>query len=176
MESHHNIELLRRLYSEAYSKSINEKNYKLPTYLEDWRETMNEIEFKFYSDIKSIGVRLYPYYPVDSIIVDFANPFVKVAVIIIYKKSNTKSIEERIKTLQKAEWTVYTLESRAVTYSAKELFNKKNPNAGLDFEDLDRETFLDFVTRFSGSNSECLLYAIRERHFDKSEDFDEIEE
>lgn len=85
MESHHNIEYLRRLYSEAYSAAIKERNNKLPTYLEDWKNTLNEIEFKFYSDIKSIGVRLYPYYPINHIIVDFANPFVRVAVIILYK-------------------------------------------------------------------------------------------
>lgn len=95
MESHHDIEQLRRLYSEAYSTAIKERNHKLPTYLEDWKKTLNEIEYKFYSDIKSIGVRLYPYYPLDNTIIDFANPFVKVAVIIRYKNLTIMQFKRR---------------------------------------------------------------------------------
>lgn len=165
MESLHNIDMLSRHYSEAYNEAVKKKVYKLPSYLEDWKKTLNEIEFKFYSDIKSIGVRLYPYYPFESITIDFANPFVKVAVIILYKKSNPTSIKKKTDTLQKYGWTVYTLQSKAVTYSAKELFSKENPNAKLDFEDIDNETFLNFINKYSGINSECLLYLIRETHF-----------
>ena len=175
MESHHDIEQLKRLYSDAYNTALREKNYKLPTYLEDWKETLNEIEFKFYSDIKSIGVRLYPYYPEDKIIIDFANPFVKVAVIIRYKKSDNNAIQEKMDFLKTNGWTVYALESRSVTYSAKDLFRKENPNAILDFDELDHETFSNFVNQNSNLNSECLLYSIKERHFDEIDEFDELE-
>ena len=175
MDSYHDIEQLKRLYLDAYSTAVREKNYKLPTYLEDWRETLNEIEFKFYTDIKSIGVRLYPYYPVDNFTVDFANPFVKVAVIIRYKNSNNNKIQEKIDILKKNGWTVYAIESKSVTYSAKELFIKMHPAMLLDLYELDHEKFLNFVNQNSSINSECLLYSIKERHFDETNKFNEEE-
>lgn len=61
------------------------------------------------------------------------------------------------------------LESRSVTYSAEELFRKENPNATIDFDELDHETFLNFVNENINFNSECLLHHIKEKYFDEIE-------
>jgi very-short-patch-repair endonuclease len=165
MESHHDIEALRKIYFKAYETAMKEKNYKLPTYPEDWKATLNEIEFKFYSDIKSIGVLLYPYYPVENIVVDFANPFEKIAVVIQYKKSDIVKQEDKIKYLNQMGWTIYKMESKSVAYSAEELFNKTKNDKSLYLYELDRKTFVEFVNRNANINSECLLYSILEKHF-----------
>lgn len=165
MERHHNLERLRELYLKKYEEALETGTLKLPTYLEDWKETMNDIEFKFYSDLKSIGVLLYPYYPVDKIFVDFANPFAKVAVIIQYKKSNENSIIEKANYLKQNDWTVYIMPSKAVAFSAEDLYKNTYPSASLSFDELESEDFLDFVNLYAEVNSECLVYMIQEKHF-----------
>ncbi|MEQ9405096.1 MAG: hypothetical protein RIM99_16010 [Cyclobacteriaceae bacterium] len=164
MEQHHDLEQLRRLYLQGYQEALERGNHKLPTYLEDWKETMNEIEFKFYSDIKSIGVMLYPYYPVEDIFVDFANPFVQVAVLIQYKKSNVETLNRKVEYLEEDGWTVYKIPSKAVSFSAEDLHKRTNPNSS-SLDELEREDFINFMNDHSEQNSECLLYSIQEKHF-----------
>lgn len=166
MEKFHNLERLKTMYLQEYEDAFRSGKHKLDPYLEDWRETLNEIEFKFYSDIKSIGVFLYPYYPVNKIFADFANPFEQIAVIIRYKKSDENTIREKSSYLKKCGWIVYIMESKAVTYSAEDLFKRKYPNSTMNLTELEPDDFLNFVNRYSTINSECLLYSIKAKHFE----------
>lgn len=165
MKIHHDIEQLRTLYLKGYNNALQEKVYKLPVYLEDWKETMNDIEFKLFCDIRSIGVHLYPYYPVEHLMVDFANPFSKVAILIVYKKTDSKQHQEKVDFLTKNGWKVYSMESKAVTFSAEQLYRRTNYNSSKQLSELEYESFLSFVNENSSNNSECLVYSIKEKYF-----------
>lgn len=166
MESHHDTEHLRRQYLAAYEEAIRRKLRSLPSYMEDWHKTLNEIELKLFNDIRSIGARLYPYFPVGKYNVDFANPFAKIAVLIKYKKSNLDQLNEKSKYLRGIGWLVFLMESKAVTHSAEALYEMEYKRHLFDIAELEYDDFMDFITKYSDTNSECLVYLIKEKCFD----------
>ncbi|HLP11166.1 MAG TPA: hypothetical protein VK177_04480 [Flavobacteriales bacterium] len=180
MKQSHDFGHIKSAYQEGYNDAIKKKIDKLPTTVENWFETLNQIEFKFLSDIKWVGVLMYPYYPIGDLFADFGNPFKKVAVVIEYKNHDGALLEKRINSFREKGWTVYTLESKSVTYTAEELFdyNKTDPN--LDFYEIPQEEFVEFVNLNKAKNSQCLLYYIRFNHFDwldaLEEEMEELEQ
>lgn len=162
MKPETDFDKIRELYLLKYKEAVQEGKQKLPTYLLPWEKVLGEIQRLFFNDFHTVGVYIYPYYPVDTLFVDFANPFKKVAVLIKYKHSNILELESKIEYLKVRGWTTYLLESNAVKYTANELFEREGLGDRNDFIYLDREVQQDFFKKYALVNSECFAESIKE--------------
>jgi hypothetical protein len=163
MASKHDFESIRNLYLSLYNESIQKRRELLSFNVEDWHKTLYEIPLKVYNDIKSIGVFLYPIYPIGDYFVDFGNPFKKVGIEILYKEHQRQEKLDSIEYFEKRGWTIYRLESKYVEPSAEELYRRENIDlkGAYLYED---ENMFDFFEKHKYDNSECLIYYIREKH------------
>ena len=121
-----------------------------------------------FSDARSIGIALYPYYPVSGRFLHLGNPFKKVGIEIIYKKEAASDKKFRWEAFQKAGWTIYSIESVDTLLPINDLYSRVKTKYGNEghFEDLsDEEDYNNFINDHKETNGECLLYYIREKHF-----------
>ena len=163
MASKHDFVSIRDLYLKLYNESIEKRKELLHFGVEDWHSTLYEVALKVYNDIKSIGVFLYPIYPIGDYFVDFGNPFKKVGIEILYKERQRQERLDCIEYFEKRGWTIYRLESKHVEPSAEELYRREN----IDLENpylYEDENMFDFFEKHKDNNSECLIYYIREKH------------
>lgn len=163
MSVKHDFDFLRDQYHTLYKNSLERGVYKLDYNLEDWHSTLSDIQLKLYNDIKDIGVFLYPLYPIGEYFVDFGNPYKKVGIEILYKEYERQERLDCVEIFRKLGWTIYTLESKYVTFSAEDLFYKLFPEERDG--DRDNEKWTQFIFDYRNENSECLVYYIRSEYF-----------
>lgn len=156
-----NFSELRGSYLNDYNEMVQIGRKQLNNYWESWDEVLGEIEFKVFSDFRTAGARMYPYYPVDDLFVDFANPFSKIALLIRYKQTNILEFESKIEYLRSRGWKVYTLESKSVQFSAMDLYLMEQVGSEFDFENMTSEDREQFYERFMSVNSECFAEWIK---------------
>ena len=172
----HDFESIKKQYLELHSKAIQNNKEAMHFDVEDWRNTLSDIQLKVYKDIKSVGTYLYPLYPIGDYFIDFGNPFKKVGIEILYKEREREERLACIQYFEKLGWTVYTLESKYVENSAEELFSKQMNRPGQNFYSDDN--MFEFVEQNKDKSSECLIYYIKQKYITPTfqEDVEEEED
>jgi hypothetical protein len=164
------LKWIRNRYEKAYRESLNTNCNTLDYHIEDWHSVLNEVQRVIYDEIKSAGVRLYPFYPIGSGFINFGNPFKRIGIEILYKNFGFKEKQEKIERFKIEGWTVYTFETKYISYILEKLFdNVKDEYYGESFEELDSEDKLNFIEKYMNTNLECLMYHIREELYEETD-------
>lgn len=156
------IEGFRRYYAEAEQTRV----YKLPYYeIQQWDKVLNDVALRIFYDIKFIGIPLYPVFPTSQFqYLDFANPFNRVGIEIVYKTSDKSIIDRKLELLKSQGWTIYKIESTKSYYTFDEYCDYKNVN----FDELDKQEQFEFYEKSKEANDYCLLQYMKAIHFAKA--------
>jgi hypothetical protein len=173
-----NFDLIKRLYDESYAKAKISNRIQLFLFEINWENSLNRIHLKIYHDIKTIGVWLYPYYPLGGFFLDFGNPFKKIGIEILYKDHGKKNKEKRLAYFKRMGWQIYLIESINTYYSAADTFEYYNSSKGKRFyqNTIQYDEWFKFINDFKELNVECLVHYIKEIHFKETNNQAEIEE
>lgn len=125
----------------------------LSFHVEDWYDVLDKPQREIFSEIKSVGVFLYPYYPIANSFVNFGNPFLKVGLEIIYKDFKIEK-ENKIKNFEKDGWQIYTINAFHDRLSYNDLFYQKYR---MDINDVDYKIYFKFLHDNKDNNLDCLL-------------------
>jgi len=93
----------------------------------DWVNIFSPIEYSVWSDIRYLGVPLYPQYPVGPYFLDFGDPRRKIGIEVDslkWHKDLSKDME-RQKEIEAMGWTIYRIPSR-ITYKTREDFQDED--------------------------------------------------
>lgn len=155
--------LYEKLTKDAEKQSGLNKWKNLPPYITDWNTYFNEIEKKLWGDIRSIGVFLYPKYPIDKYFIAFGNPFIKIGINIEYNNPKFND-NHKISKLKELGWTIYTIKSKNTLVSAEDFYNRVNKSK-VNFSEIINEERDLFIKQNHLINSECLIYYLRTMYF-----------
>lgn len=167
MISTFNFEEIKEGYFRFYNQAVEKKHNRLPFYdIANWDTVLDPISKTIFSDIRDMGLQLYPIFPVDeNAYLHFANPFKRVGIEIVFKNSSLKIIENKLKKLDNEGWTIYKTNSRDTNSPIEEFFRFKRKNTRIEFEDLDDDLKIAFAKKYFQENTHCLLYHIFYEHF-----------
>lgn len=155
--------LYEKLTKDTEKQNKPNKWKNLPAYITDWNAYFNEIEKKLWGDIRSIGIFLYPKYPIDKYFIAFGNPFIKIGINIEY---NNQKFDDNLKIakLKELGWTIYTIKSKNTLESAEDFYNRVN-KSDVYFGEILTEERDSFIQENHLINSECLIYYLRTKYF-----------
>ncbi len=154
-----NFKKIRKGYEQDFHNSSMNGSKKLSFQHEDWISVLDKPQRDVFSEIKSVGVWLFPFYPIGNSFINFGNPFSRIGIEIIYKNYK-KEKEIRIQEFEKKGWEVHKIDSIHDTLSIEDLYRKKY-NGFL--EDLDEEDYLNFLIENKNTNLDCLLHYLKDR-------------
>jgi len=107
---------LRGFYRDAHAEIMEAgaNAWGIHPYEIDWTNVFTPIELGLWSDIRYVGLVMYPQYPVDRFFVDFGNPVAKVAIECdgaAFHLDKAKDAE-RDRILAALGWTVHRISGR----------------------------------------------------------------
>lgn len=153
---------IRKAYAQnmqSLTKQYKQDPHKVDPYIFDWASVFTPIEQSMWSEIRSADLPMFPQLPVFNYFLDFANPFVKVAIECDGAGwHDAEKDAERDKKLRRAGWTVYRIPghmcNRVLLCPAelKEL-------------ELDEEEFAQRVHDYMTKTARGVVMAIKQKHF-----------
>lgn len=163
MEAKHNWDEVVERYKYYYEEAKLMGHRKLPYYeIQPWDKVLDQICLRIFQDIKSIGIRLYPIFPISADqYFHFANPYNRTAIQVIYKNSKVSIINRKLEIFKPQGWTVYKTQSTKAIHTFEEFCNFKS----VEFDDLNEEEQFDFYDINKEENDYCLLQYIKAMHF-----------
>lgn len=137
-------------------------------YAFDWEKIFTPIESEAWFSIKTKGrIVLYPQYPVLNYHLDFANPYLKIALELDGAKYHDKEKDlKRDNNLRALGWTVYRISGREMNNSNYKNFADMR-NEGID----DVNDIASEVHNWIGSTGDGVITAIRMKHFNDDPDY-----
>lgn len=157
-----NFNQIKKDYEQEFSDQSKKGSDKLSFHVEDWNNVLDKSQLEIFREIKSIGVWLFPFYPIGNQFVNFGNPFSKVGIEIIY--NNFKQEKEiKIQEFEKIGWEIHKIPAFNNTLSVEDLYGQKH-NGYL--EDLSSEDYLAFLKENKNENLDCLLHYIKDNLLD----------
>jgi len=142
-------------YEREFSDQSKKGSDHLSFHVEDWPNVLNEIQIEIFREIKSVGVCLYPFYPIGDSFINFGNPFSKIGLEIIYK-DYIQEKENKINEFKKKGWKVYKINTNHDRSTLEELFKRKYKR---DLEN--DEDYFNFLDENKDNNLDCLLNYLR---------------
>ena len=120
------LDSIRKLWRDAMPILLREK--RIDTYFVDWTKIFTPIEYDAWCCIRASGLPFYPQIPVGSRIVDFGDPFTKIAIECDGKKyHNHKKDTARDFELLDIGWTTYRITGRECV--APDYFDDEDPDS-----------------------------------------------
>jgi len=168
MPNKYDLPEIRRRYKELQEEAERNGRLFLSYDVENWIDKLNEVEKRIFQDLRVLGLPLYPIFPYsDDQYMHFANPFKKIGIEIIFKNSPTELIQRKVKLLESAGWTVYTINSENTYYPIEDFFQMRRKDGATEWEDLDGDQAFRFAEKYKSENAPSLLYYLRQRYFDR---------
>lgn len=132
-----------------------------------WEEIFTPIELEAWYSIRSKGrLVLYPQYPVLNYHLDFANPYLKIALELDGAKYHDKEKDlKRDNNLRALGWTVYRISGREMNNMNYKNFNDMINEGIDDLHDISAE-----INNWIGCTGDGVITAIRVKHFNDDPD------
>lgn len=107
------FDMLRRV-KQCYKEKWNGRERQDPYKFGDWFEWLTPVERNVWSDIRYLGLPMYPQFPVGKYYLDFADPFRKIAIEVdgkIHLEKEVKAKDDlKDKYLESKGWTVIRIQ------------------------------------------------------------------
>lgn len=153
-----NFNQVKQDYEQEFSDQLEKGSDKLSYHIEDWNNVLDKYQLEIFREIKSVGVWLFPFYPIGNHFVNFGNPFSKVGIEIIYKNFKLEK-EIKIQEFEKKGWEIHGISSIHNTLSVDDLYTQKHKGY---LEDLSNEDYISFLKENKNENLDCLLHYIKD--------------
>jgi hypothetical protein len=169
------LDTIKAAYEFNYNKAIRLGLSSIEPYLLDWASILNTPHLAVFNDARSIGVPLYPYYPIGNRFIHLGNPFKKIGIEIIYKGDSADDKKERWDSFKQDGWTIYSIKSSDTFFTINDLYQQVKDLYGDEEElgSLNDDDYNNFINEYKEKNSECLMYYIRAKHFTPIYSFEE---
>jgi hypothetical protein len=170
MDQRYNLAEIEEGYRYFYQEALKNGENSLPYYsIHPWDQTLGPTERHVFHDIRSLGLRLYPIFPVaPGTFLHFADPFQRLGVEIAFKDTPKNLLARKQQLLKAQRWTLYVIDSQHCKLTIEEFFRTKRTSETVEFEDLSRVHQLRFFEKFRLENSTCLLEYIKYAHFERA--------
>jgi very-short-patch-repair endonuclease len=157
---------IRKVYADhmpSLTEQYKEDPHKVDPYIYDWASIFTPIEESMWSEIRAADLPMFPQLPVFNYFLDFANPFVKVAIECDGSQwHDAKRDAGRDKKLREAGWTVYRVPGKVCNRvllcpaELKEL-------------ELDETELANRVHDYLTTTARSVVFAIKRKHFEGSD-------
>lgn len=164
-------------YIASYYKANNEEimkrkgnQYTIDPYGIDWIKIFTPIEYQVWSEIRTLGLPLYPQYPVDGVFVDFGDPVKRIAFECDGKDWHTPDKDyARDAKLNSIGWTVFRSSGRECN---KPDVDWEDVGLRLFDGDISDEDFLSMKSEWALGSAAGVLAAIGWRFYGKGGDYE----
>jgi hypothetical protein len=167
MEHPFNFDHIKSSYSHYYQQALQNGNDTLPYRdIQPWSKVLNDMESGMLGDIEELDIQLYPVYPIsDTQFFHFANPFHKIAIDIVNKRSYSILGDRKVQLYKAAGWKIYTIAGRDSYLPISTFFRLKRQHDKWEFDALPDALRFQFVQKYHKDNAACLLHYIMYLHF-----------
>jgi hypothetical protein len=163
------FEEIKERYKHYYQEAAASGRQALPYYeIQLWDQVLSKTELCIFEDIRELGIQLYPMFPIsETQYFHFANPFHKIGIEIINKKSTDTLVSRKVQMYKAAGWKVYTITERDTYLPVAEFFRLKRMHEKWEFDVLPDALKFQFVKKYYKDNAACLLHYVRYIHFEQ---------
>jgi len=154
---------IRKAYADHMpdlQKQWEEDPSKVDPYIYDWASIFTPIEESMWAEIRAVGLPMFPQVPIFNYFLDFANPFLKVAIECDGAKWHDPVKDaKRDRKLREDGWTIYRVPGKVCNRvllcpaELKEL-------------ELDEDEFARRVQEYMTSTARSVVFAIKRKHFE----------
>lgn len=166
---------IRQMYMEIMPhifEQANRTNNKIGInpYFYDWGKIFSPIEELAWNSIRSIGVPLYPQFPVFNYFIDFANPYARIGLELDGKEYHNaeKDRERDIMLYEKFDWKIFRIEGRETMVQSKNYYEIHEEYS--DFGDEEERN--NQIRHWLYNTSDGIIHALQNVYFSMTDDVD----